>query len=82
MPGSAAEENHDCLPRDAAPREAVYRELGGAGAPDAVLSALAELEMALCPPSQVPGAAPRKERGLGGPEEEGIWESSAEFGRD
>lgn len=57
----------------------MYREPGGAGTPDAALSAFAELEVTLCPCSQVPGAAPRKERGLGSPEEEeeeeeGTWE--------
>lgn len=80
-PGPAAEESHDCLPRDAAPREAVYREDGGAGAPNAVLSALAELEMALCPPSQVPRAAPEKREGWAVPRRMELG-SSAELGRD
>lgn len=71
--GPAAEANHGCLPRDAASREAVCREPGGAGAPDAALSTLAELEVAGCPRSQVLRAALRKERGLGSPEK-GTWE--------
>lgn len=71
--GPVAEANHGCLPRDAASREAVCREPGGAGAPDAALSTLAELEVAGCPRSQVLRAALRKERGLGSPEK-GTWE--------
>lgn len=67
-PGPAAEANHGYLPRDAAPREAVYCEPEGAGAPDAALSTSAELEVSGCPHSQVPRAALRKERGLGSPE--------------
>lgn len=72
-PGRAAEANHGCLPRDAAPREVVCREPGGAGAPDAALSTSAELKVAGCPRSQVPRAALRKKRGLGSPEK-GTWE--------
>lgn len=73
QPGPAAEASHGCLPWDAAPWEAVYREPGGAGAPDAALSPSAKLEVAGCPRSQVPRAALRKERGLGSPEK-GTWE--------